>query len=116
MSCTVEENWCETWGARNSLGAEDDLEQRCETRLVVRHRTAACGLRGGLAHFTTVIMHATSNEMEYNLTNFSMEKTLECSGLSLLGVEGKYSLDASSMSTVDSMRKMLKIMKFGMAH
>lgn len=51
--------------------------------------TSSPGLRDCLAHFTTVMMPATSNEMEYSHDDFSKGRISECSRLPLMIVEEK---------------------------
>lgn len=66
-------------------------------------------------HIINVAIPATSNEMEYNLTEVSMGCASDYRRLSLMTVEQDYLLTDSAMSTRYPRRKMLRTKKFGIA-
>lgn len=69
----------------------------------------------GLAFFIIIMMQATSSEMEDDVIGVSIGCISECDLLSVIRTEEKYAWNASVMSTGNSTRKLLDIMKFGMA-
>lgn len=68
-----------------------------------------------LAHFFTVMRPAMWSEMEDKLTQVRMGWISEFGRLSLMRVKKNYVLNASAMSTVDSIREVFDMMKFGKA-
>lgn len=77
--------------------------------------TSSPGLWDGLALFIIIMMQATSSEMEDDVIGVSIGCISECDLLSVIRTEEKYAWNASVMSTGNSTRKLLDIMKFGMA-
>lgn len=69
------------------------------------------GPRDGLSHFMNAMIPAMSNEIEDNQVEASKGWISEGDRLSLR--EAKYALNASAISTGDSMHKVLNTMNFG---
>lgn len=65
------------------------------------------------AHFITTWMPANSNKMEHNVAKVDMERTLDCSGLSLIRVEQYCVLTNRAPSTSDCMPVALNTMNVG---
>lgn len=66
----------------------------------------------GLAHLFTFFM---SNELEDNKVEVSMGWFSECNRFLIMRLEGKFTLNASSISSRDFMHKLLNMMNFGTA-